>query len=48
MAPQNDSAQPQSYTIYDTIGRPIGRVIQPKQEPSVGPGHETVLLIRNG
>ncbi|HEU4830084.1 MAG TPA: hypothetical protein VFT04_12900 [Gemmatimonadales bacterium] len=45
MAPQNDS-QPQSYTIYDTIGRPIGQVIQPKQEPSVGPGQETVLLVR--
>ncbi|HEX6645274.1 MAG TPA: hypothetical protein VF037_11365 [Gemmatimonadales bacterium] len=46
MAPQNESAPEQTYTIYDMIGRPIGRVVQPKQEPGVGPGQETVLLIR--
>ena len=45
MAPQNDPA-PLSYTIYDAIGRPIGRVILPRQEPVVGPGHATVLLVR--
>lgn len=41
-----DNAAPQVYIIYDTGGHPIGRVVQPKHEPLVGPGQETVLLLR--
>ena len=43
-----EQADQQSYVIYDAIGRPIGRVVQPKHEPAVGPGQETVLLLRAG
>jgi hypothetical protein len=43
---QSEQAQPQTYVMYDAIGRPIGRVVQPKHEPAVGPGQETVLLVR--
>ena len=42
----SDDSAPQVYIIYDTGGRPIGRVVQPKHEPLVGPGQETVLLLR--
>jgi hypothetical protein len=41
-----DNPEPQSYVIYDSGGRPIGRVVQPRHEPMVGPGQETVLLVR--
>lgn len=34
------------YVIYDAAGQPIGRVVRPKHEPTVGPGQETVLLVR--
>ena len=45
---QIEQAEPQSYVIYDAIGRPIGRVLQPRHEPAVGPGQETILLVRAG
>jgi|GEM_PF-5140964 len=34
------------YRILDRAGRPIGRVIDPVQAPRLGPGEETVLLVR--
>src|SRR5690606_30746649 len=45
MSPQNEAPQ-QVYTIYDRVGRAIGRVVQPCGEPNTGPGQETVLLVR--
>ena len=48
MTMQIEQAEPQSYVIYDSIGRPIGRVLQPRHEPAVGPGQETILLVRAG
>jgi hypothetical protein len=48
MYTQTENSDPQSYVIYDGRGRAIGRVVQPKHEPMVGPGQETVLLVRAG
>lgn len=44
--PYSESPATDSYVIYDNAGRAIGRVVQPKHEPLVGPGQETVLLVR--
>lgn len=46
MFERHENAPVQVYIIYDTGGHPIGRVVQPKHEPMVGPGQETVLLLR--
>ncbi len=35
------------YELRDTVGREIGRVIQPAGTPRTGLGAETVLLIRS-
>jgi hypothetical protein len=37
-----------SATIYVVLdgARPIGRVVEPSGEPALGPGAETVLLLR--
>ena len=32
--------------VFDRDGRPIGEVVQPRFEPLVGRGAETVLLVR--
>ena len=42
----SDNSETQTYIIYDAGGRPIGRVVQPRHEPMVGQGQETVLLVR--
>jgi len=34
------------FRVFDRDGRPIGDVVQPKFEPLVGRGAETVLLVR--
>jgi len=34
------------FRVFDWAGRPIGEVIQPRFEPLVGRGAETVLLVR--
>jgi hypothetical protein len=34
------------YQILDGRGRPIGNVVEPKSEPVLGKGQETVLLLR--
>lgn len=34
------------FRIFDRDGRPIGEVIQPRFEPRVGRGAQTVLLVR--
>jgi hypothetical protein len=36
------------FRVFDREGQPIGEVVQPKFEPVVGRGAETVLLIRPG
>lgn len=41
-----DNSENQVYIIYDAGGRVIGRVVQPRHEPMVGQGQETVLLLR--
>ena len=34
------------FRVFDREGRPIGEVVQPRFEPLVGRGAETVLLVR--
>ena len=34
------------FRVFDKDGRPIGEVVQPRVEPQVGRGAETVLLVR--
>jgi hypothetical protein len=34
------------FRVFDREGRPIGEVVQPKFEPVVGRGAQTVLLVR--
>ena len=34
------------FRVFDKEGRPIGEVVQPRLEPLVGRGAETVLLVR--
>jgi hypothetical protein len=34
------------YRILDGQGRPIGRVLDPALPPRLGPGEQTVLLVR--
>ena len=34
------------FRVLDREGRPIGEVVQPKFEPKVGRGAQTVLLVR--
>jgi hypothetical protein len=36
------------FRVFDREGRSIGEVVQPKFEPVVGRGAETVLLVRPG
>ena len=36
------------FRVFDREGRPIGEVVQPKSEPVVGRGAQTVLLVRPG
>ena len=36
------------FRVFDREGRAIGEVVQPKFEPLVGRGAETVLLVRRG
>lgn len=38
--------KPGVFRIFDREGRAIGEVVQPKSEPLVGRGAETVLLVR--
>ena len=35
------------FRVFDREGRPIGEVVQPRFEPAVGRGAETVLLVRS-
>jgi hypothetical protein len=35
-----------TYVMFDNGGAPIGEVVQPKQEPVLGRGEGTVLLLR--
>lgn len=42
----SESSTPDIFVIYDEAGRAIGRIVQPKHEPLVGQGQETVLLVR--
>ena len=35
-----------TYVMFDNGGHPIGEVVQPKQEPVLGRGEGTVLLMR--
>ena len=35
-----------TYVMFDNGGQPIGEVVQPKQEPVLGRGEGTVLLMR--
>jgi hypothetical protein len=35
------------FRVFDREGRPIGEVVQPRFEPLVGRGAETVLLVRD-
>ena len=34
------------FRVFDKDGCPIGEVVQPRVEPQVGRGAETVLLVR--
>jgi hypothetical protein len=38
--------KPGVFRVFDREGRAIGEVVQPKFEPQVGRGAETVLLVR--
>ncbi len=46
MAPSNRRDRFESYEVYDSRGKSVGRVILPRQTRSTGPGSATVFLRR--
>jgi hypothetical protein len=40
------TAEGRIYQVFDPTGRAIGQVVEPREEPVVGHGEGTVLLMR--
>jgi hypothetical protein len=45
--PTDDGDDSRTYRILDSHGQVIGRVSAPRDQPALGPGAGTVLLVRD-